>query len=71
MAGVGGLYLTATIRREAARLARAWSYEPPTFFEKNRAAMEIGDDGATPCRQVDGTGETRVPLPALATAGAD
>jgi hypothetical protein len=35
---VGGLYLSWSSRREARRLARGWTYEPPTFYEVNEAA---------------------------------
>jgi hypothetical protein len=40
-AAVGGPYLYVKIRREAARLARGWTYEPPTFYERNEAARAL------------------------------
>jgi radical SAM superfamily enzyme YgiQ (UPF0313 family) len=52
---VGGWVLRRTLRREEKRLARGWTYEPPTFYEKNAAARaSTSGDGAsaTPCRQV-------------------
>ncbi|MBN2578640.1 MAG: cobalamin-dependent protein [Pirellulales bacterium] len=38
---VGGPYVHYKIRREEKRLARGWTYEPPTFYDKNEAAMEL------------------------------
>ena len=40
-AAVGGLYLLWKMRREEARLARGWTYEPPTFYEQNEAAQQL------------------------------
>jgi radical SAM superfamily enzyme YgiQ (UPF0313 family) len=37
--GVGGRIVHWTVRREEKRLARGWTYEPPTFYEKNAAAL--------------------------------
>ena len=34
-----GKYLHHTIKREEARLAAGWTYEPRTFYEKNAAAL--------------------------------
>ena len=54
-AAVGGPYVHWSIRREAARLARRWTYEPPTFYEQNEAARALSQDGrrpATLCRFV-------------------
>lgn len=36
-AALGGRYVLYKIRREEARLARGWTYEPPTFYETNFA----------------------------------
>ena len=40
-AAVGGRYVLWKIRREEARLARGWTYEPPTFYERNEAAQSM------------------------------
>jgi len=34
-ASVGGWYVLRKIRAEAKRLSRGWTYEPPTFYERN------------------------------------
>jgi len=34
-ASVGGWYVLRKIRAEAKRLAEGWTYEPPTFYERN------------------------------------
>ena len=34
-AAIGGRYLLRKIRKEEKRLAAGWTYEPPTFYEKN------------------------------------
>lgn len=47
-----GLALLAAMRRESRRLLRGWTYEPPTFYEANRAA-EPGARGASACRWVE------------------
>ena len=50
----GGAYVYWKLRREEKRLKDGWTYEPPTFYEKN-AACEDGSDGlqdAEPCRFV-------------------
>jgi radical SAM superfamily enzyme YgiQ (UPF0313 family) len=47
-----GLALLAAMRRESRRLLRGWTYEPPTFYEANRAA-EPGVRGASACRWVE------------------
>ena len=54
-AAFGGPYVLHMIRREEKRLAAGWTYEPPTFYEKNRSAGALagGDAGdAAPCRFV-------------------
>jgi len=43
-AAVGGPYVHCQIRREARRLARGWTYEPPTFYEHNEAAWDLSRD---------------------------
>jgi hypothetical protein len=50
---VGGRYVYWNIRREERRLARGWTYEPPTFYERNAAAQRLAsrdDPQATLCR---------------------
>ncbi len=52
---IGGRYLLWKIRREEKRLAAGWTYEPPTFYDKNEAAMKAdggASSGAAPCRSV-------------------
>ena len=41
-APIAGQYLYRQLRREQQRLARDWTYEPPTFFEVNAAANAPG-----------------------------
>jgi len=50
MAAIGGRYMLGMIRREEKRLAAGWTYEPPTFYEKNAACADR--DNAAPCRYV-------------------
>ena len=50
MAAIGGRYMLSMIRREEKRLAAGWTYEPPTFYEKNEACADR--HGAAPCRYV-------------------
>jgi hypothetical protein len=38
---VGGWYVYWKMRREERRLARGWTYEPPTFYERNEAAQQL------------------------------
>ena len=48
-AGVfGGRWVLRKIRQEERRLAEDWTYEPPTFYERNRAVVE--QTAAQPCR---------------------
>jgi hypothetical protein len=66
-ANVGAWYVNWTLRREEKRLARGWTYEPPTFYEKNEAAMAqpvARGPRAMPCRQVT----ARVAGPQIQTA---
>lgn len=46
-AAVGGRYLLRKIRREEKRLAAGWTYEPPTFYETNRAIEDIDSKDRT------------------------
>ena len=50
MSALGGRYVLHGIRREEKRLAAGWTYEPPTFYEKNDAWTE--PSAAMPCRYV-------------------
>ncbi len=47
---VGGWYVLWKIRREEKRLASGWTYEPPTYYEKNDACDELA--AASRCRCV-------------------
>lgn len=38
-----GLYISHMIRKEEERLENGWTYEPPTFYEKNPAAQMLGE----------------------------
>ena len=65
MAAIGGRYMLGMIRREERRLAAGWTYEPPTYYEKNEACADR--DGAAPCRYVTPqavapTAATRLPV---------
>jgi radical SAM superfamily enzyme YgiQ (UPF0313 family) len=51
----GGRYLSWKIRREQQRLASGWTYEPPTFYERNEAAQRSASPdspAAALCRAV-------------------
>jgi hypothetical protein len=37
----GGSYMLEKIRAEEQRLAQGWTYEPPTFYDANDAALDI------------------------------
>src|SRR5271157_1601942 len=49
MSLLGGPYVYWKLLREEKRLAAGWTYEPPTFYEKNGACH---DTAAAPCRYV-------------------
>jgi hypothetical protein len=52
---VGGPYVYWKMRREEKRLVRGWTYEPPTFYERNEAAEQLALDAgprAAICRFV-------------------
>ena len=59
-APVTGRYLFETMKREEARLARGWTWEPETFFEKNEAALALDQAVPSPARR----GEKKIPVPA-------
>lgn len=41
VAPVLGRYVYAAMKREAKRLAKGWTYEPNTHYEKNARALEL------------------------------
>jgi hypothetical protein len=52
-AALGGPYVKWHMRQEEKRLANGWTYEPPTFYEKNEAGAEADQVGnASACRFV-------------------
>ena len=54
-AAIGGRYILRKIRKEEKRLAAGWTYEPPTFYEKNHffEGCDGGDrTGSVLCRFV-------------------
>ena len=64
-AAVGGPYVLWKMHREAARLARGWTYEPPTFYDRNEAAQciaPIDSPRAVLCRPLNCL-PTPAPLP--------
>jgi biotin synthase-like enzyme len=57
----GGPYVAWRIRREEKRLAKGWTYEPPTFYEQNAACEPT--EGASPCRYVEPATAATCPAP--------
>ncbi len=51
-AAVGGPYVLRKIRQEERRLARGWTYEPPTFYDVNEAVAPADRGPAALCRYV-------------------
>jgi hypothetical protein len=47
-----GAFLLAAMHREARRLRRGTSHEPPTFYETNRAGERATSHGPSPCRWI-------------------
>ncbi|MBN2472999.1 MAG: cobalamin-dependent protein [Pirellulales bacterium] len=47
---IGGRWLLRKLRQEEKRLAAGWTYEPPTFYERNEACAD--NPAAQPCRYV-------------------
>jgi radical SAM superfamily enzyme YgiQ (UPF0313 family) len=45
---VGGRYAYWKMCREEKRLARGWTYEPPTFYERNHAAQQSAPSDGPP-----------------------
>jgi hypothetical protein len=70
-AAVGGRYVYWKMRREERRLARGWTYEPPTFYERNEVAQRLASpEGpqAAMCRPVT-CRATRLPNVEAAATG--
>jgi hypothetical protein len=40
---IGGRYVLHTLRKEEQRLNSGWTYEPPTFYEKNEHCDDLGN----------------------------
>lgn len=53
---VAGAFLLAAMHREARRLRRGTSYEPPTFYETNRPHERATPHGPSPCRWISTAG---------------
>lgn len=50
-ATLGGRYVSWKMRQEERRLDQGWTYEPPTFYEKNQSASALDPSNlATLCR---------------------
>ena len=65
-AAVAGRYVYRKMRREEKRLARGWTYEPPTFYERNEAAQRLASGHgpqATVCQPLTCRG-ARLPIEA-------
>jgi radical SAM superfamily enzyme YgiQ (UPF0313 family) len=58
-----GRVLLFTLRREEKRLARGWTYEPKTFYEKNPSALAV-ETAAAPNRKPSAAEAARVVRPA-------
>jgi hypothetical protein len=52
IASLGGQYVLGKIRREERRLARGWTYEPPTFYEVNDAVAPEDSAGISRCSYI-------------------
>lgn len=63
---LGGRWLLRRIRKEQARLEAGWTYEPPTFYERNAAVQNNPDarlcQSTTPC-------DRQTPSATIAPAG--
>jgi radical SAM superfamily enzyme YgiQ (UPF0313 family) len=61
---LGGRWLLGKIRREESRLAGGWTYEPPTFYERNAAVT--GNPAAGLCQFITPSlSSVEQPTPAL------
>jgi hypothetical protein len=76
-AAAAGRYVLRQTRREEKRLARGWTYEPPTFYEGNEASERVAASAgrrasrsgyATPCRGPAQAAEAAA-APAAAVSG--
>ena len=38
-----GVWVHISLKMEEKRLANGWTYEPPSFYEKNKAALALKD----------------------------
>ena len=38
-----GVWVYVTLKFEQRRLSKGWTYEPPVFYEKNKAALDLKD----------------------------
>ena len=63
---IGGPYVRWMIRREERRVAAGWTYEPPTFYERNAAVTD--NSAAKLCQSVEAHCIARPKSAALATA---
>ncbi len=73
-AAVGGRYVLLEDAPRGERLARGWTYEPPTFYERNEAAQRLASaDGppATLCRPLTCRGAGVAIVDAVAAALAE
>ena len=43
-AALSGRYLYHSLKREETRLAQGWVYEPKAYYEKNAAALALGNN---------------------------
>jgi radical SAM superfamily enzyme YgiQ (UPF0313 family) len=65
IAPVVGRVLLITMRREEKRMARGWTYEPKTFYEKNPGALAV-ESATAPDRKPSADGAAREVHPAPA-----
>ncbi len=62
-AAFGGPIVYWKLRSEERRLARGWTYEPPTFYEINEAVAPSDRPGATPGQWVEPAPGSKAQLP--------
>jgi len=65
---VAGAFLLAAMHREARRLRRGTSHEPPTFYETNRPHERATRDAPSPCRWISTAGAEEAEAGLLAEA---
>jgi hypothetical protein len=56
-APLSGSYLYYTLKREEKRLARGWTYEPDSFYEKNASAQALEQVPANKTRTFTSTAQ--------------